>query len=64
MSGAREDCDGRAQSYDAAAVDIEIVPPCFRPSQTTFSLQAVVERRAAVPKRIAVLMRWHWMLTG
>jgi hypothetical protein len=28
-------------------------------SQTHFALQAIVERRAAVAKRIAVLLRWH-----
>ena len=27
-------------------------------SQTHFALQAIVERRAAVAKRIAVLLRW------
>ena len=48
-------------SYDAAAGDIEIDPQCccFRRSQTNFTLQAVVERRAAVAKQIAVLLRWH-----
>jgi len=38
-------------------------PQCcrFRRSQTQFALQAIVERRAAVAKRIAVavLLRWH-----
>ena len=28
-------------------------------SQTNFALQAIVERRAAVAKRIAVLLCWH-----
>ena len=41
--------------------DIEIDPQSrrFRRSQTHFALQAVVERRAAEAKRVAVLLRWH-----
>ena len=52
---------GKLGGYDAAAGDIEIDPQCrrFRRSQTNFALQAVVERRAAVAKGIAVLLRWH-----
>jgi len=53
---------GRSRgSYDAAAVDVEIDPQScrFRRSQTHCALQAIVERRAAVAKRIAVLLRWH-----
>ena len=48
-------------SYDAAAVDVEIDPQCcrFGRSQTNFALQGIVERRAAVAKRIAVLLRWQ-----
>ena len=48
-------------SYDAAAIDVEIDPQScrFRRSQTNFALEAIVERRAAVAKRIAVLLRWQ-----
>ena len=61
MRQAREDRDERAGSYDAAAVDVEIDPQgCrFRRSQTNLALQAIVERRAAVAKGIAVVLRWH-----
>ncbi len=49
------------RSDNATSVNVEIDPHCRRlgRSQTDFALQAIVERRAAVAKRIAVLLRWH-----
>ena len=61
MRQAREDRDERAGGATMLQPLMLSDPQCcrFRRSQTHFALQAIVERRAAVAKRIAVLLRWH-----
>ena len=49
------------RSHNAAVIDVEIDSHGrrFRRRQTNFALQTIVKCRAAIAKRVAVLLRWY-----
>ena len=60
MRQAREDRDERAGGATMLQpLMLRLTRKAAAFAAANFALQAIVERRAAVAKRIAVLLRWH-----